>query len=144
MKFSEIVKQAVVLLQESQRITYRALKLEFDLTDEQLAALKDELIEARELARDKDGKMLVWTGRDTDAGQAPAGKDASAQRTEEPATSQPRAARLGEARTDSAERRQLTVLFCDLVDSTTLSERLDPEELREVVRAYQQASTAII
>src|SRR5262245_31569079 len=43
-----------------------------------------------------------------------------------------------------AERRQLTVLFCDLVDSTALSERLDPEDLREVVRAYQQTSTAII
>src|SRR5262245_31600258 len=40
----------------------------------------------------------------------------------------------------SAERRQLTVLFCDLVGSTELSARLDPEELREVVRAYQAAS----
>jgi class 3 adenylate cyclase len=38
----------------------------------------------------------------------------------------------------------LTVLFCDLVDSTPLSERLDPEDLREVVRAYQETSTAII
>jgi hypothetical protein len=36
-----------------------------------------------------------------------------------------------------AERRQLTVLFCDLVDSTALSSQLDPEDLREVVRAYQ-------
>ncbi len=38
------------------------LKLEFDLTDEQLDVLKEELIEAREVAIDKDGKMLVWTG----------------------------------------------------------------------------------
>jgi len=37
-----------------------------------------------------------------------------------------------------AERRQLTVMFCDLVGSTNLSGRLDPEDLREVVRAYQQ------
>jgi class 3 adenylate cyclase len=37
-----------------------------------------------------------------------------------------------------AERRQLTVLFCDLVDSTALSVRLDPEDLREVMRAYRQ------
>jgi predicted ATPase/class 3 adenylate cyclase len=37
-----------------------------------------------------------------------------------------------------AERRQLTVLFCDLVDSTGLSVRLDPEDLREVMRAYQK------
>src|SRR5262245_11887005 len=37
-----------------------------------------------------------------------------------------------------AERRRLTVLFCDLVDSTRLAERLDPEDYREVVRAYHQ------
>jgi class 3 adenylate cyclase len=38
-----------------------------------------------------------------------------------------------------AERRQLTVLFCDLVGSTALSTRLDPEEMREVLRSYQDA-----
>src|SRR5206468_827058 len=43
-----------------------------------------------------------------------------------------------------AERRQLTVIFCDLVGSTALSERLDPEELREVVRAYQEVCTQVI
>ena len=44
----------------------------------------------------------------------------------------------------AAERRQLTVMFCDLVGSTVLSEQLDPEEYREVVRAYQQTSATII
>jgi class 3 adenylate cyclase len=43
-----------------------------------------------------------------------------------------------------AERRQLTVLFCDLVDSTVLASQLDPEELREVVRAYQEACAKVI
>src|SRR5262249_19114825 len=43
-----------------------------------------------------------------------------------------------------AERRQLTVLFCDLVDSTVLSSQLDPEELREVVRAYQDTCAKVI
>src|SRR5262249_49771936 len=43
-----------------------------------------------------------------------------------------------------AERRQLTVMFCDLVDSTRLSSQLDPEEYREVVRAYQSACTEVI
>ena len=43
-----------------------------------------------------------------------------------------------------AERRQLTVLFCDLVDSTPLATRLDPEELREVVRAYQRVCAEVI
>ncbi|HYB06004.1 MAG TPA: adenylate/guanylate cyclase domain-containing protein [Methyloceanibacter sp.] len=39
----------------------------------------------------------------------------------------------------TAERRQLTVMFCDLVGSTALSSKLDPEEMREVIRAYQDA-----
>lgn len=43
-----------------------------------------------------------------------------------------------------AERRQLTVMFCDLVGSTALSGGLDPEELREIVRAYQGASAEVI
>ncbi|HXH12589.1 MAG TPA: adenylate/guanylate cyclase domain-containing protein [Alphaproteobacteria bacterium] len=43
-----------------------------------------------------------------------------------------------------AERRQLTVMFCDLVDSTSLSEQLDPEDLRQVVRAYHQACAEVI
>ena len=43
-----------------------------------------------------------------------------------------------------AERRQLTVLFCDLVDSTALSTRLDPEEWREIVQAYQAVGAHII
>ena len=43
-----------------------------------------------------------------------------------------------------AERRQLTVLFCDLVDSTPLARQLDPEELREVVRAYQDTCAKVI
>jgi len=46
-------------------------------------------------------------------------------------------------RTD-AERRQMTVMFCDLVGSTALSTRLDPEDLREVIRAYQTACGKVI
>ena len=45
---------------------------------------------------------------------------------------------------DAAERRQLTVMFCDLVGSTALSVRLDPEELREEIRAYQNAVSGVI
>jgi class 3 adenylate cyclase/tetratricopeptide (TPR) repeat protein len=43
-----------------------------------------------------------------------------------------------------AERRQLTVMFCDLVGSTALSERLDPEELRELMRAYRGAGGEVV
>ena len=43
-----------------------------------------------------------------------------------------------------AERRQITVMFCDLVDSTQLSQRLDPEDLREVMRRFQDAARQVI
>jgi class 3 adenylate cyclase len=43
-----------------------------------------------------------------------------------------------------AERRQLTVMFCDLVDSTSLSTRFDPEDLREIIQAYQEACAHVI
>jgi len=42
---------------------------------------------------------------------------------------------------DAAERRQLTILFCDLVGSTALSAKLDPEDLRKLILAYQSAAT---
>src|SRR6516165_6251307 len=47
-------------------------------------------------------------------------------------------------RQESAERRQLTVMFCDLVGSTALSGRLDPEDLREVIGAYHRAIGKIV
>ena len=46
--------------------------------------------------------------------------------------------------TAEAERRQLTVMFCDLVGSTGLSARLDPEDLREVYAAYHQAVAKVV
>ena len=47
-------------------------------------------------------------------------------------------------RTDSAERRQLTVMFCDLVGSTPLSSQLDPEDLLEVIAAYHHAVAKVV
>ena len=48
------------------------------------------------------------------------------------------------SREGGAERRQLTVMFCDLVGSTALSAQLDPEDMREVIRAYQDACSGAI
>jgi len=45
---------------------------------------------------------------------------------------------------ESAERRQLTIVFCDLVGSTALSTQMDPEDLREVIAAYQRQIDAIV
>src|SRR5262249_59527532 len=44
----------------------------------------------------------------------------------------------------TGERRQLTVLFCDLVDSTSMAANLDPEEWRELAARYQRASATVV
>jgi class 3 adenylate cyclase/predicted ATPase len=148
MTFDEVLEQVRELLQSKGRVAYRALKRRFELDDEYLEDLKAELIDAEHVARDEDGKVLVWTGSTTVVSAqlsiasspqsfAPQTAD-SESRTPNAPTSQPLEARR------EAERRQLTVMFCDLVDSTALSEQLDPEELREVVRAYQAMSTGVI
>src|SRR5262249_54991356 len=68
MTFEEILDQATALLERRGRVSYRTLRLQFHLDDEQLAALKEELIDIQELAADKDGKMLVWKGESAAAG----------------------------------------------------------------------------
>ena len=53
-------------------------------------------------------------------------------------------AQSGQPRAAAAERRHLTVMFCDLVGSTALSARLDPEDMWEVIRAYRAACARVI
>ncbi|HKO71064.1 MAG TPA: hypothetical protein VJV58_09055, partial [Bradyrhizobium sp.] len=48
------------------------------------------------------------------------------------------------AAASSAERRQLTVMFCDLVGSTALSTRLDPEDLRDIIAAYHKCAAEVV
>ena len=62
MTFQDVLAQAIDWLQRDKRITYRALKRQFDLDDEYLEDLKDEIIKAKRLAIDEDGSVLVWTG----------------------------------------------------------------------------------
>ncbi|MCB1811467.1 MAG: hypothetical protein KDK04_07070, partial [Candidatus Competibacteraceae bacterium] len=57
--FYTLLDQAIALLQERGRISYRALKLQLQLDDDHLEALKDELIYARQLALDENDKVLV-------------------------------------------------------------------------------------
>src|SRR5262249_52639754 len=136
MDFYAILDQVIALLQQRGKASYRALQLQFKLDDASLDILKDELIKVHQLARDQDGEMLVWTG-ETDTAQAVASHPA--QTAQQPAVQEQQAPQAPEA-----ERRQLTVMFCDLVDSTKLSSQLDPEEYREVVRAYQQVCSEVI
>src|SRR5262245_11094508 len=62
MEFYEILDQILALLQRHGRVTYGALKRQFQLDDAYLEDLKAEIVEARQLAVDQDGRVLVWTG----------------------------------------------------------------------------------
>ncbi|MDM0116637.1 adenylate/guanylate cyclase domain-containing protein [Variovorax sp. J22R133] len=115
MPFSEVVERTIEWLRRDGRVSYAALKREFEIDDGFVDDLKTELIDAKRLAEDENGRVLVWR---TGEGVALGG--------------------------DDGERRQLTVMFCDLVGSTALSQRLDPEDLREVVRAYQRTCVEVI
>ena len=124
MTFEKILDAAIELLQRRQRLTYGALKRQFQLDDEGLEDLKQELIRGQRVTRDEDGVVLVWQGP---VPQSVAGLTAAAEA--------PRA---------QAERRQLTIMFCDLADSHALSNALDIEELRAVLRAFQDAAGEVI
>ena len=62
MTFEEILAQVFELLQREKRVSYRALKLRFDINDDYIEGIKDELIYAKKLAVDEENRVLVWTG----------------------------------------------------------------------------------
>src|SRR5919108_1615217 len=142
MDLYDVLDQVVTLLQRRGRVTYNALKFQFPRDEEQLAVLKDELLYAYPQVVEDAGRGLRWTG-DAATPQAPAPvhapppvspADHPPQETSPPTPPPP----------PDAERRQLTVLFCDLMDSTVLASQLDPEDWREVVRAYQATCAKVI
>src|SRR5215471_20600823 len=60
--FVAVVDQVITLLRQRGRVAYRTLKMQFHLDDDALEALKDELLYAQQIARDEEGRVLVWTG----------------------------------------------------------------------------------
>jgi TOMM system kinase/cyclase fusion protein len=143
MTFKDVLAQVIDWLQQDQRVSYRALKRQFALDEEYLEDLKDALLYAYPQVVD-DGRGLVWTGT-TETPTALRHTSSPAQRPAGQEAPSPSMASLHPAPQPlDAERRQLTVLFCDLVDSTALARQLDPEELREVVRAYQATCAKVI
>ena len=109
MTFDEVLAEITDLLRRERRISYRGLKRRFAIDDQYLEDIKEELIGAKGIARDDEGRFFVLAGAVRDA-----------------------------------ERRQLTVMFCDLVGSSALSEQLDPEELRDVVQTYQDTCSGFV
>jgi class 3 adenylate cyclase/tetratricopeptide (TPR) repeat protein len=134
MTFDEILAQATALLQRQGRVSYRALKLRFSLDDEYLAALQDELIDAQRLARDEDGKVLVWLGDAAPTLSVQEPEPAPLAYTPPHLTEKILTARS----TLEGERKQVTVLFADVKDSTELIRDLDPEAAQQLLDPAMQ------
>jgi class 3 adenylate cyclase/tetratricopeptide (TPR) repeat protein len=130
MDFYAVLDQVLALLRQRGRVSYRALKRQFDLDDAYLDDLKVEIIEVAQCAVDQEGTMLVWTGKEaSDAALAPIQPQAPLAYTppylaEKILTS--RSALEG-------ERKQVTVLFADLKGSMELLADRDPEEARQLL-----------
>src|SRR4029453_13623457 len=106
MDFYTILDQVIDLLKQRGRASYRALKVQFHLDDESLEALKEELLYAPAVADDL-GRGVVWTGEGEGTTETPSPQERSSVQPAAPVVS---------SSTLEAERRQLTVMFCDLVD----------------------------
>src|SRR5438067_1826387 len=62
MDYEAVLAQVLALLQREGRLSYRVLKRRFEVDDDLLEDLKEDLIYAKKLALDEDGRVLVWTG----------------------------------------------------------------------------------
>src|SRR5215471_1208614 len=117
MDYEAALAQVLDLLQREKRLSYRVLKRRLGMDDNELEDLKEDLIYAKKLAVDEDGRVLVWTGNATGVSSAVPPNHAPdqvplaytpAHLTEKILAS--RAALEG-------ERKQVTVLFADIKDS---------------------------
>jgi class 3 adenylate cyclase/predicted ATPase len=146
MTFEEILVEARALLEREGRIAYRILKRRFDLSDDDLEDLKADLIDAKRVAVDEEGKVLVWNGAasvsDSKFEVSSFPPPTHELRTQNPELWTPphlaeriRAEQVAlEARgATDGERKTITALFADLKGSTALIEGLDPEEARAII-----------
>jgi class 3 adenylate cyclase len=143
MDFDALLGEAIALLQRRGRLTHAGLKRQFELDDALFADLKDELVLGQRVAQEEGGQVLVWTGPAAVAGATAATAATVAAvaavgcgRAPAPAE---RTLPIG-----GAERRQLTVMFCDLIGSTQLSAQLDPEDYREILAGYHLICQRVI
>jgi class 3 adenylate cyclase len=144
MTFDDVLAQVLELLQRDKRVSYRALKRRFDLDDDYLEDLKDEIIKAKRLAIDEEGSVLVWIGEipsvsePTTVPPTPAPVPSSA--TEhEPLSYTPKhlAEKILTSRNAlEGERKQVTVLFCDLATSTAIAEKVGAENMHTLLNRF--------
>jgi class 3 adenylate cyclase/tetratricopeptide (TPR) repeat protein len=131
MDFYAILDQVVALLRQRQRVTYRALKRQFQLDDAVLEDLTVELIKGQQLAADEDGEVLVWLGNAASPSVSAALASPATPLAYTPAYLAEKI--LTSKNALEGERKQVTVLFADLTGSTELIRDLDPEQARAIL-----------
>jgi len=146
MDFYGLLDQISDLLRSRNRVSYRALKLQFGMDEEYLEAIREELIEVQQVAIDLEGKMLVWTGEDTDSSRTapvhpatPADRLTTAEQNREPLSYTPQhlAEKILTSRTAlEGERKQVTAFFCDLANSTAAAEKIGPENMHTLLNRF--------
>src|SRR5262245_33821475 len=138
MTFEEILDQAITMLQRRGRLTYGALKRQFQLDDAYLEDLKAELIEGQRLAVDEEGRVLVWRGEPASTPSLttapPSTRASEPERVPLAYTPAHLAEKILTSRSAlEGERKQVTVLFADLKGSMELLADRDPEEARQLL-----------
>ena len=138
MNFEALLDQTIEMLQRRGRVTYRTLKLQFDLDDDKLDALKEELLYSTPQVTDDAGRGLIWNG-DSETASPPT---PSLPQIQSPSAYTPQhlaeRIRAEQAAMESrgsadGERKTITALFADLKGSTALIEGLDPEDARAII-----------
>jgi class 3 adenylate cyclase/tetratricopeptide (TPR) repeat protein len=138
MTFEEILDQAMVMLRRRGRLTYGTLKRQFQLDDAALDDLKHELIAGQRVAVDEQGNVLVWAGPAEVAVPPPTVPPASSpDRPPLSYTPQHLAEKILTTRSAlEGERKPVTVLFCDIANSTSLAQRLGPEAMHALFNRF--------
>src|SRR5918997_5967238 len=137
MDFYEVLAQIIGLLRQRGRVSYQALKRQFDVDDAYLADLKNELLYVYPQVVEDEGRGLVWTSETAEASTAVAVSPlADHTPGHAPHTYTPSylAEKIQTSRSAlEGERKQVTVLFADIKDSTELIRDLDPEAAQQLL-----------
>ena len=149
MTFDELLSAIIELLQRQGRVSYGALRRRFALDDAYLTDIKTELIDAQRIAADEGGKVLVWVEPEVvssstlQVSRFPSSTFESRPLILDQQTSDLKPQTWNLERADG-DRRQLTVMFCELGKSADVEEQGDPEDWQEALRIARRTCEEII
>jgi class 3 adenylate cyclase/tetratricopeptide (TPR) repeat protein len=135
--FLETVEKARAFLERNERVSLRALKREFELDDDALDELIEELVDVQQVAA-RDGRVLAWAGPARSEPEAPS-EPPDVERAPRDYTPKHLADKILQSKSAlEGERKQVTVLFADVRSSMDLQQGVDPEEWHGIMDRFFQ------